>query len=330
MLFVANQYPRAMLCLFTIAFCLFAIKKISEFDERKKDALVTSVMVLFVIQSVMVFLQMNNIDPIFNSTMNPLVDDTVGLSGSHNQVGLFFADTLPFILFMFPVGSVLSITGLFCSTTTSAMVGGAAGALFMAWFVNKRAFIGSLISLLFVFIVFINKFENINKAVIDERYNLAKHSVNAVLKENLFIIKDGQASIVKCNKWVGYGLGNFIRISPHGQSVFLVKQHDPNSSPRHRYEHVHNDIIEVFFELGIVGVLSVLLVFIELVYKFIKARKTPFLIMITACLVAHVVTSMGIYTVHTAVSGMMLVVFLGLFYREVNNATKKQGIAQMV
>lgn len=320
---VANQHPRALLCINQFSIAMLGVYFISLLDNRQVKILINFIVALFILQSIMVILQSFNLDPIFSKITEPESDDTVGLSGSHNQLGLFYAVSAPYILVTFPWMIMMSVYGIYAATTMSAMAGMVAGVLvslplFKMTHVKYIAIISIALNLIFIYFL---KFEkNFNDIVVQERFTLWKHNIIGIEDEFMVTEKDvvldtGQNVIVTgkvtAKKWLGYGLGNFTRISPFAQNTYRDK------STKHFYEHMHNDLLEVWFEMGRTGFIIIIICILNIIVLFFRSKKSPILIASFGSFLAHLVTSFGIYTVHTAVSGMMLVITLGLFFGEI-------------
>lgn len=352
-IFTAGQHPRALLCVFQVYLAMGGIYLVNRLSQSHRATIYRWAIALVVLQGFWIVLQSLNLDPIFNHINDIRLDDTVGFSGSHNQIGLFFAITAPIVLAYAPILIPLVIYGLWLSTTSFAWTGFAIGLIFYVSFKSRAVLIMVLTLILASTIVFYLNFEKLSEKAVTERIEIMKFSIQNVVTGNIMIEKGnleircpncqslkGKAInqstrqcfscgfifnnhrkekhkfkkiLVKCNPWFGYGLGNFIRISPHGQRHII---NTGINEYGHRYEHVHNDFIEVFWEMGILGALSLLFVITDLIWKFIKTKKTKLLLISASCIVAHSVCALGIYTVHTAVSGLMLIISLGIFYGE--------------
>lgn len=334
--YTAAMHPKALYAYAMLNFALLAIYEISKLNQKDANKVITTLIILFCLQSFWGIIQYLNLDPIFDSVKNSKLDSIVSFSGSPNQVGLFYAAVSPVVFYMTPYLLPLVIFGLFCSTTTSAWLG------FMV--VTVLAILGkfklkqriALITLLIIISsIYLFKVDVMNSIKIKERRLLWQDSISSVLNGRLVasIVHDEQVPSsdpsvpftilpikhqtrqeIKANSWLGFGLGNFMRFSPASQNRYLYKVH-------HRYEHAHNDLVEVFFEMGMLGFLAVVFIIVDLVVKFIRTKKTLILKISGLAILAQVITSLGIYTVHTAVSGMILVVFLGLFYGEVRRCS---------
>jgi len=336
-IFIANQHPRAILALFQVELSILAIHWVSKLNSRQRWNVLKTVFALFILQAVWVILQFFNLDPIFNHFKHPEIDDTVGFSGSHNQIGLFFAQTAPLVLAICPYLLVFTAVGLFGSTTTTAFVGTVVSSLTYIYLTSrkKREMI-TLFSILFIMVgmVFFTKFERLNSGVIRERSHLTANTIADVEKGWVIMRGDGKRQdgyIVKkvtCNRWFGYGIGNFIRISPWTQSGYISNMTTTNKHLHHRYSHAHNDIIEVFFEFGRTGFFIIMLLILDFLYGFIRSRKTKILNVTFCCVLAHLICAQGIFTVHTAVSAMILIVMFGLYlgeYKEINSEQRTKS-----
>ena len=170
-------------------------------------------------------------------------------------------------------------------------------------------------------LVFFMRFELISARKIIERVELVQHCVKEVTTGRATMRRvNGQVEQrqeITANPLFGFGLGNFMRISPLTQWQFLdksIKKGDGN--PIHRYEHAHNDYVEYFYETGWVGLVVLCWVLVDFAWRFIKANKTKLLVTSFLAVVAQLVCAMGIYTVQTILSATLLVIFLGIFYSE--------------
>jgi len=175
-------------------------------------------------------------------------------------------------------------------------------------------------------VLFYAKYERIAYETLIERFNVIKYSILWVENEQLeqricapLTSKESNCpkQIVKTNKWFGYGLGNFMRITPYSQYAFLEKTRtNMGLNPQHRYEHVHNDYVEVFFEMGRLGFISLMMIILNMFYRVYRAKKTILFKISFCCVLAQMIAALGIYTVHTAVSGMLLIIFYGILEGE--------------
>ena len=276
------------------------------------------------VQGVFVVFQFFGIDPIFNAVKSEKFYSTVGFCGSRNQLGLFFSIVSPLFYAFAPILIPLAVFCLWCASTASAWVGFLVGCLCMTFCVSKKRFALTLVTLVICSVIFFVKFENVSAGAYKERIELYKHTIESVESERVVLkvkkkIQGKDITAVKeifCNKWFGYGFGNFTRISPYTQHTFL--KDTGIHAQKHVYTHAHNDFLEFFYDTGRIGILIVLMLMFQFFKDFIYARKTKILIVSFSCVLAQLVSAMGIFTVHTAISGMLLIIFYGIYRREIN------------
>lgn len=304
-IYTAQQFPRAFFCLNMIYFVILGVFAISRLNQKESDWLIKGLIGLIFLQGIWVVLQKFNLDPIFVSTKNRSLDDTVGFSASHNQVALFFSVTSPIVFHYAPVLLPFSVLGIFWSKTSTSWVAFFIGCLILGSFVNKRIIFG----IVFVIILFSLFFKQFDHFAPEERLMLYKETHKAVVDKELVVPINNQIQILHCNPWLGYGLGNFTRFSPLSQKAYIKNFYV--------YEHAHNDYLEAFFEMGWLGLIAIFAIILDIVIKFIRTKRSKLLIVTFTALVIFGVNALGIYTVQTAVSGMILMILLGLFYGEV-------------
>jgi len=320
MVFVAKQYPTSIVMLVQVMFSFLSIYAISKFTKKQRKVILWAIVVAAGIQCFWVILQYFNLDPIFSYTKDMTLDDTVGFVGSHNQIGVFFAVVSPVVMGVCPWLIPFVIFGLWCSTTTSTWIAFliANGYLLysMPCKINKRlrrSLLGVIVLIMAVCsLIFFSKFENLSYVAVKERIDLVKNTIRDVNDGEIVLDFVKYKKSIKCNPMLGYGLGNFKRFSPMSQYEFLYQSRQNT----HVYAHAHNDYAEAYFDLGIIGWLLILLIIIDLFYKFIIFDKSKELIIYFSCIVAQMVSALGVFTIHTAVSGMLLIISLGLFYGE--------------
>jgi hypothetical protein len=290
--------------------CMVAgsIYGISHLDPKP---VLKAVCVLCAVQGVVVVLQLLGVDPFFNSLKDPMLDLPYGFSGSPNQSGLFFAVTLPIVIAYCPWLLPLQVLGLLVAKTTSAVVGAVIASFFVVS--DKRFYI----LLIIILAVFFTHFDKFSRGVYEERFKVYRHSVKETVQGKIVMAvpNQGRWHIVegKTNPWRGWGYGNFQKLSPHSQTIYLNKDRGTLGPLQHRYLHAHNDYIEFFFEFGYFGLIFMISALGYSIRRFVLAEKTTLLMVVTACCVAQAVAAMGVYTVHTAPSGMLIILFYGLF-----------------
>ena len=323
-IFVSQQHPKAMLLIIQLNMALIAIRKISELSAVWRRRVLYAMLFVYYVQVVMISLQSIGSDPVFNSLANPLQDDTVGISGSKNQVGLFFAVTAPMAVSFHPALGLMNLLGVCLSKTTIAA---AAFFISMSAYVfmhNKFLGIIALTMLCVLIAVYLRYIDDFSEPKLRERKELILSSVRDV-ERGYAKMRHGQAEMtVTTNRWLGFGLGNFMRVSPYTQYDFTTKHNlgVGQEAPHHVYEHAHNDYVENWYELGRTGFIITLGLVLKFFTDFIKAYKTKILKVCFCAVLAHLICALGIYTIQTAISGLCLMVFYGLFMGEVRCAKR--------
>ena len=322
-IFVTYQAPRSMFVAIQIYLSVLAIIYISKIDFKKREFLLKCITIMAVIQCLWTIVQFFQLDPFFRYvgslditeiTPGVKINDSVGLSGSRNQLGLYLSNTLPLILNYSVWFLPFSLFALFCSTTSASIIGGFSACIFYVSFLKRKFLPLLLIVFILAGLCFYTKFETINDIIINERITLWKATIQAVKDGKLYMNVNNLNQTVYCNSWFGFGLGSFIIYSPMSQMYMVYN---------HFYEHAHNDYLEILFDMGYIGFFVVILILADLLFKFIKAKKTKFLVLVSACLLSHFINALNIYTVQTAVSGSLLILFLGLFYGEIRRQNGK-------
>lgn len=319
--FVGGQHPRCIMTLFQVILATLGIKYVSKMEEKEIKKVLTAVLVLTFLQAFWVVLQSINKDPFFHMVGNVNRDDTVGFSGSHNQIGIFFSIITPLVasrcFYFLPLVAFCLVK----STTSFAVMGSIVSGAFLIYWKWRKYFLHFVLVSLIGSFFYTRNVDHMEYGLFAERIGLWHHIIKSVNSGEIKLNKDGQHLLVTTNKWKGYGLGNFMRVSPYAQKedflndiyYWQVKKWGKGAQPEHVFEHAHNDYLETLFDLGYAGFISMFLAIGWGVWKFIKAKKSEMLVLSTACLIGQMVPALGVYTVQTAISGMLLILFLGIF-----------------
>lgn len=320
--FILTQNAKGILSLVQILASFGAIYLISRFTQKQHKIIYYVLIGLVIFQGVWVILQYFNLDPIFNGFGTYMsegrVDDTVGFSGSHNQIGIFFAVTSPIVYILCPWAMGLVIYGLWNSTTSFAWASFVIVGLFATYNMRKRYFIVVLGVLIACTLVFYDSYENFAKwdeQVVKERMALWENTIKQVHSGKITMTKGNISKIVTCHPLLGFRLGKFMTYSPYSQKAYLSKI-DPTHEYRHVYSHAHNDYLEVFFELGYLGLISLMVIICDIIYRFGTCTRTKLMKVSFLALLAHGICALGVFTVHTAINGLLLIINLGIFEGE--------------
>ena len=229
--FFTGLATKALVTMVQLFISLLAIVEISRLDAKKRKILLFCLFGITLIQCVYMTLQFFNLDPFLNWIADPTLDDTVGFSGSHNQIGIFLATTAPVMFYFCPYLIFLTAFGLWCATTSTAWLGFVSGMLVLTKFMGKEVFqITVLILAVFILSMFSNKnvsmhepvrevtilshtfrflqrFEHFSKESYKERIMLIKESIKQVESGTL-------RSVIDCTHDAQY-VGRCDTISPH-------------------------------------------------------------------------------------------------------------------
>lgn len=319
--FLTHMHARSVFVLIQTALCALAVLIVSKIERRHVNKIFLCVLTLVFLQGVYVVMQYFGLDPFFHSVKDSLKDDTVGMSGNHNQIGLFFAMTAPLVIYYCPIFLLITAFGIYCSTTTIAYCALVFSVLYYAFFKFRRYFIGVLCVFVVISGFYLTKVDVFSQQKLDERVRLWTHIVHSVETGQIRPRKGNVIQIVESNKWLGFGNGSFMMLSPYAQKDIKIAQFLDVSGEKkefsHVYEHAHNDYFETYFDLGRIGLILLIMFILDLFNKFIRSKKTKILLISFGCLVSFMICVTFIYGTQTALSGSLLTIFLGIFLGEV-------------
>lgn len=306
--------PKALFMLMQIYFSCLAMYGISKFNRQERRMILWGVFVVVILQSAYVIIQKLGMDPLFDYTFQGVtykgVDDTVGFSGSHNMLGLFFAVTGPVVIYLFPYILPLVLFGLFCATSSFAWTGFTVSTIVTGLRMDRRVLIGIIASLIIGSGIFFYKFEDFSLGNFSGRYHPCKTAIESVVRGNipLLVAEDKESKtyeIIRCNPLFGYGLANFSSIFPYYESKYF-------NTTVNKYVHLHNDIGEAFFELGLLFLVPLFLFLIGLIRMISKYRFCLEAITYSSCIFSYLICTLGIFGSHTAIGGVWFILFYGM------------------
>lgn len=333
--FVANQNVVSLLSYTSTAFCLLMAVVISNSTTKIRHNIICVILFTFGLQVILGIVQSLNIDPLFHKIGAIGKSDIVGFSGSHNQYGLSLAASAVSLLilpltFVIPL-ALLAAVCIYMSTTFTAILGLCAA--FGFYYFNGKFDSKFMILVLIVIALIAGGLAikpNLLHGKIQERIKVWKlvlqQSIDGHVVQN---VNYNVNHIVTTNPLYGYGFGSFFFVQPLSQYKILCKtierpQDFETCSFVGKFEHAHNDYLEVFFDLGYIGLALFMLIIWEMVQCFRHClNKTNILRISVAGIIAYAVCALSIYTVHTAYSAFLLCIFIGLFYGEVKNGAKR-------
>lgn len=310
MVFVSHFNIMALIIMTMISLCAIIFYHVSNLYRFQRIVVCYTLAGILLFQVVWSIVQKFNLDPIFRLASNHHFCDVVGFSGSHNQFSLFLSMLSPLVFNnIFLLGFV--ILGIFLSTSFAGMLGVVGGFLF--YYRKERLLIVGVVFIILccLFLFLVHKDYRIK---FNERLDLWKLTISQVIKGKAEMkVQQNITQIKTCNPLFGYGLGSFFQISPYTQEGIILK----NSGGMHRYEHAHNDYIEILFDFGIVGIVLFIYCIFDLVKVLREVMWDEELNIFVSMVVCIGVCALSIYTIHTAYNGMLISVILGLLYGKI-------------
>lgn len=301
--FVAHFAARAMLLLFQVYISCLAIYGISKFNQKQRKYVLYGILTIFGLSCFYLVVQYFNKDPFFFSTLSHNRDELVAFFGAKDQLGSFFALTAPIAYFFNPYLSILSILGLFISHSSFAFVSAIISLGLYVSITNKNKIKYLIVGLFIVGVLFFRYGDDVSIADFGTRGAVWNEAIKDVFKQRITIgSQEVKGSLIN-----GYGLGNFLNIFPYieGQGKFNYSNE--------KFTHAHNDYIEVFSDLGLLGLLSILILLFNFVYRFIKSKKNKELVCLFCSIIAYLLNASGNFLTHLAYSGAFLIILVGLY-----------------
>lgn len=319
--FIDRLYPTALIEMVQMGGCLLIATSISSLSEQQRKKVWYAIVAVLVLQSTLGILQMIGIDPFFRMKADYHLVDVCGFSGGRNQYGLSLASTAMAAIALCPYIIPFVLIAMFGSKTLTTLIAFIVACLF---FISKRTSKIKALMIMPVALVLIPVFLHFAPKTSNKLYervaiwNLTINQVNA--GKITIPVNENIKKVVTGNVLTGYGMSSFFKLSPSTQGNVINKAYD------YRYEHAHNDYVETYFDLGLIGIAFLVWIFAEIIFMFhVKRNRTKLLIASASALIVYAVSAMSIYTVHTAVSGFYLAVFVGLFYGALKDSEVKNA-----
>lgn len=308
-----NMDTRALILLITFGIFSLISYGISRLPIMYKKYIFRVICGLVLIQLFWIALQLNNKDPIFYCLQNPAINSPVGSIGSPNQAGIFFALTLPIMLYIHPLLGIFCLIGIFIAETSFAFMAAVISGLLYLFFIHKNIFIIALLSILLAGSIFFIKIDRPKLADFKTRFSVWNYVIKSTIEGQIEVNKNEKNIVYKTSSYYGYGFGKFLTIFP------FVLQKDNFNYIDEKFTHAHNDYIELFFELGWMGLTLLILMLGNFILSFIKAEKTKEIIVLFCGLISFMICALGNFLIQMAVAGMFLIIYYGLYKGEINN-----------
>lgn len=297
-----------LFCLFGAIYAIYGVSRFGE-NERKHISLAIASLVLFMGGYLIV--QFFNLDLFFELKTDPTKDAMIGLVGAKDQIGSFFAITLPFAIQHFrikriPVILPFALLGLYVSKSSFAIAAAVIGMGFYFFFKSRKLFLKIAPIILIAGILYIYFVDKPQKVDFVTRGNVWKYAITSIAKGKMNVNFYGRDATAIAVPYLGFGFSNWSAFFP------AVPQKNRNFNfATEKFAHAHNDFVEGFFEMGVPFVVIVLLFYFSLFIRFLKYRTDEALVYFSA-FVIYSVNAMGNFLSYLAVSGMLLIFILGM------------------
>ena len=277
--------------LFNIALGLLLFYLIKTYIQEKDiNGIFKIICITALFQVFWLGIQALKIDPIWHP-ITAIGDRTVGtvaligFLGNKNVLGAYLALCLPIFRVRWKWGMPFVILGLFISRSSMAIIAGFSGLAFFEIFMaiwQKK--IKKLICLFVAIIILLTGF-----FLFVDKPNL----------DRVVIWKKLVAQTFGWNRIVGQGMGRFINLRIYDKT-------------KTRWDNPHNEFLQIYLELGIIGLLLFLGYLIDLFVRLIKFCKTEVEVMLFAGITVILVNSLGMFPFQLAPTAFLGIVYFGL------------------
>lgn len=287
--------PQSTVILFNISLAMLLFYFIKTYiKEIDIDSIIKIICITAIFQVVWLGVQYIGWDFIFHPIdangirQAPHIKDRlVGFLGNKNILGCYLAICLPLFRVKFKKLLPLIIIGLFVARASMALIAGFTGLLFYEIFITYQSkdirkfntmikVIGSCIIIAIIFFIFIDR-PNFDRIAIWKQ--TITHQVNW-----------------KCI--IGQGLGKF-------QNLKVLDKYGI------WWDNPHNEYLQIYFELGIIGLTLLLGYFITLFKRFLK-HIIPLTILLMSCIIVILVNSLGMFPFQIAPTAFLAITFIAL------------------
>jgi len=302
--FVTRQYTKSMIHLFCINFACLASYIISKFDKKQRRIILRVIIALFIFQVLWVTMQFFNLDRLYNKIGNPAIDDPVGLAGSPNQIGVFFAVISPVVLSVCPYLIPLAIFGIWCSKTATAWGAFVIASLFFTWRKSKKIFSIAVLVLFVCTGAYFLKIDNVSPLVLEQRFSAVKLAFNSINSGKITLHRGNVEKVMTCNPLLGFGLG---------VTEDLIPFYKGSPNTEHAvYNHFHNDYAELLFTLGWTGFIVLIGWLVNLIWRFYKLKDKKEASIYALCILSYMICSTMLFPTYIAISAMFFILFYGM------------------
>jgi len=273
---------------------------------------------LLVANLVLSFLQTAQLDPIFGHVRPELMpyDDEVGFMRLKATLGGLASVISPILFVLSPWLSLVSLPLLWYGESSTAILGFAAGTLFVLYYQSKRWIYFFLVLILFL--------------TGGAAYVLKYDMPGGQFQERFKVWWTSSSRVLKQNPYFGLGGGKFAHskfITPQGVEMDVIdyataeRRKIPVKLPYPPLSWIwaHNEFLQFFFEFGIVGFVLIVLFLKNRVTDFRRFRKDNQLQCLFGCLIAIVVFSFFHFPFHLGKTVGLCLFLMALFHARVRH-----------
>ena len=321
--------------------CLIFMFSRYHFSKNKFDVVYKPMLVVLLINLLWMMMQIFRIDPLFQPISNggeltpgPLSDPS-GFFGIKEASGTFIALCAPILASMNPIITVLLIIPIILCKSSAVYLAVAVGTLFYTFYLYKRIFkILCMVMPILALVFIIKDFKDDSKTFTsrfpawhatarycilnpigygpDSYRHFNKHKDFKFLsdsKYNLFI-----------EKKISQEESHFIFYSVSRDPVEVVEgthrllRDGIKKDEFSWWDNPHNQILNMFFQYGILGFLLLLGFMNEIRLRFKHAIKDKEMIVISSCLLVYFVTGMIHFPLELARTAFFFPILLGAYY----------------
>jgi len=253
--------------------------------------------------------------------------DWTGLFGLKAAQAIFLATIIPVISAVNPIAALVLFIPIFHCYSVGAILAGVSSYIFYTFFLHKK--ICSLVCVLGVIGVglYMVKDYRQDSQMFTSRFHVWHLGIRDSLRRPWGYGPDSWRNLLKHKNFIYIGDQdrNLYRAVHVSGDDFKYQYYHPN--PRARVEGVqkrirssnwwdnaHNELIQLLFEYGVVGVAIFIGLLREMHFRFKYSVKSKELVMISACLVAFLAASTTHFPFHLARLGFFIPLLLGAFY----------------
>lgn len=214
-------------------------------------------------------------------------DRLVGFLGNKNILGCYLAMCLPLFRVRFKYLIPLIIIGLFVARASMAFIAGFSGLVFYEVFmiIQNRDFrrLKVMVSVITICVIIAILFF----AFVD--------------RPNFDRVEIWRKTVIQQFNWrsiIGQGMGKF-------QDLRVVDKYGIV------WDNPHNEYLQIYFELGIIGIILLSGYFIDLFRRFLRFR-TPLTIILMSCVIVVLVNSIGMFPFQIAPTAFLGITYIAL------------------